>query len=46
MICPFITRREGGTNCDQGNCAWWCDGEGECCMKVIAMEMIRANESN
>jgi hypothetical protein len=37
--CPIPQMVE----CIQSDCAWWCGGENECSVKVIALEFITRN---
>ena len=31
--------------CERQDCAWWSDGEKECIVKIIALELIKRNEA-
>lgn len=35
---------DGNYECYKDLCPWWCPGEKECSVKVIAMELIKNNE--
>ena len=46
MFCPL--RRDDledwQKDCTTTECAWWCKGEKECSIKVLALEAIKRGE--
>lgn len=40
MSCPLSSTN----NCSE--CEWWCAGEKECAVKVIALQLIKLEEKN
>ena len=46
MICPLLkTGALFSDDCEKENCAWWCEGEKECSIKVLALEAIKRGEN-
>lgn len=46
MICPLLKTGAffASDNCEKEKCAWWCNGEKECSIKVLALEAIKKGE--
>lgn len=43
-LCPLNADTEKSIDCTKESCAFYCDGEGECAIKVVALQLIKLEE--
>ena len=44
MTCPLQKYKEHYKECNKEECMWWCSGDEECAVKLIAIQLIKIEE--